>query len=130
MQEEKYLILNNAHQFYAILRCTRQVLEDYINYGKANMLRNDGSLDLAHLSDWLTNRKICHRAQLSEEKNPFLRFRLLKEINKMNRTAASKSLFLSDQELSFLLNGIEEGNFDICWNTFGMEPRFAEQFQA
>jgi hypothetical protein len=120
MQEEKYLILNNAHQFYAIFRCTKQTLDDYINYGKASMLKADGSLDLLRLSEWLSNRGIRHRAQLSEEKNPFLRFLILKDVNKLNKAAAQKSLFLSDQELAYLLDGIEMGNFDLCWNTAGM----------
>jgi hypothetical protein len=120
MQEEKYLILNNAHQYYAILRCNRRTLEDYINYGKATMLKSDGSLDLLRLSEWLTTRKISHRAQLSEEKNPVLRVALLREITKLNRAAAKSHLFLSDQELAYLLEGIEAGKFDLCWNTAGL----------
>jgi hypothetical protein len=120
MQGEKYLILNNAHQFYVILRCNRRTLEDYINYGKANMLKNDGSLDLLRLSEWLTTRGISHRAQLSEEKNPVLRIALLREITKLNRAAAKSGLFLSDEELAFLLEGVEAGQFDLCWNTAGM----------
>jgi hypothetical protein len=120
MQEEKYLILNNAHQFYAILRCTRRTLDDYIAFGKASMLKGDGSLDLLRLSEWLTNRGVCHRAQLSEERNPILRFLLLKDINKLNMAAVKKDLFLSDEELAYLLNGIEDGNFDLCWNTAGI----------
>jgi hypothetical protein len=120
MKDEKYLILNNAHQFYAILRCSRQTLEDYINFGKAKMLKADGSLDLLRLSEWLTTRRISHRAQLSEEKNPVLRIALLRDITKMNRAAAKSDLFLSDQELAYLLEGIEEGKFDLCWNTSGL----------
>jgi hypothetical protein len=120
MQEEKYLILNNAHQFYAILRCTRRTLDDYIAFGKSSMLKKDGSLDLLRLSEWLTNRGVCHRAQLSEENNPVLRFLLLKEINKLNQAAVKQHLFLSDQELAYMLSGIENGNFDLCWNTAGM----------
>jgi hypothetical protein len=120
MQEEKYLILNNAHQFYAILRCTRRTLDDYIAFGKASMLKNDGSLDLLRLSEWLTNRGVCHRAQLSEEKNPLLRFLLLKDINKLNQAAVKQNLFLSDRELAHMLREIEAGNFDLCWNTAGM----------
>jgi hypothetical protein len=123
MQDEKYLILNNAHQFYAILRCNRRTLEDYIHYGKANMLKGDGSLDLKRLSEWLTNRGISHRAQLSEEKNPVLRIALLREITKLNRAAAKSNLFLSDEELAYLLEGVEAGQFDLCWNTAGLTKR-------
>lgn len=128
--EEKYLILNNAHQFYAILRCNRRTLNDYIHYGKAHMLKGDGSLDLQRLSEWLTNRGICHRAQLSEEKNPLLRFLLMKDINKMNKAAVRQHLFVTDQELAHLLNGIEAGNFDLCWNTVGMEAKYKNRFQT
>jgi hypothetical protein len=120
MQEEKYLILNNAHQYYTILRCTRRTLDDYIHYGKARVLKADGSLDLLLLSEWLTNRRVCHRVQMSQEKNPILRYMLQKEIKKMNQSAVKQGLYLSDKERDSLLDGIEAGNFDLCWNTLGM----------
>jgi hypothetical protein len=87
------------------------------------MLKGDGSLDLKRLSEWLTNRGISHRAQLSEEKNPVLRIALLREITKLNRAAAKSNLFLSDEELAYLLEGVEAGQFDLCWNTAGLTKR-------
>ncbi len=33
MLDEKYYILDNAWQYYVILKCTKQKVDDYVSYG-------------------------------------------------------------------------------------------------
>jgi hypothetical protein len=119
-QEEKYLILNNSYQFYAIFRCDRQTVMDYMTFGLEHMLNPDGSINLDDLSEWLVTRGISHRAQFQKEDNPILKRFLKHEIRRMNQTASEHGLFVTDRELYAFLRKMKTGNRELCWNTAGL----------
>jgi hypothetical protein len=115
--EEKYLMISNGQQFCAIARCASQLVEDYIEYGRDLISKEDGSIDLQSLSEWLGKRKICHRVLFLKEENPKKHFLLQEGIDEVNRTAWKRNLFLTDKEVDALLSGMAEGDYQMSWNS-------------
>jgi hypothetical protein len=48
-KEEKYLIINNVHQFMMVVCCNYQIFMDYIKFGHSSTLEQGGVIDLFQL---------------------------------------------------------------------------------
>ena len=114
--DEKFFIINSANQFYIILKCTRQKLENYIEFGSKLVLNDNGSMNLERLSDWLITHHIYFRAEILLIKNPIIKSIIKRHVKFLNDRALESRLFISDDEMELLISSIEQGNDDMCWN--------------
>jgi hypothetical protein len=118
--EEKYLIIRNAQQYFVVMRCARQTVVDYIEFGQNNVRRKDGSIDLQKIATWLTNRGISYRAGFFREENFILRRWMKKEIKKVNRSAIKNGLFLSSDDMENIVSNMKHEEGTMCWNLIGI----------
>ena len=114
--EEKYFIINSANQFYIVLKCTRQKLENYMYYGSKLVINDNGSLNLIKLSDWLINHSIRFRAEILPIKNRIIKSVINRHVNFLNDQSQKAHMFIPDEKMEELISSMENGNDDMCWN--------------
>lgn len=101
--EEKYYIIDNASQYYVILKCTEQNLLDYENFGQKICLTKEGALDLFKISEWLVNRKIKHTVIFGKVDNLILKSFIKKDIDIILANALKQNLLILNEEIENLM---------------------------
>jgi len=101
--EEKYYIIDNASQYYVILKCTEQNLLDYENFGQKICLTKEGALDLFKISEWLVNRKIKHTVIFGKVDNLILKSFIKNDIDIILANALKQNLLILNEEIENLM---------------------------
>lgn len=113
--EEKYYIIDNASQYYVILKCTEQNLLDYENFGQKICLTQEGALDLFKISEWLVNRKIKHTVIFGKVDNLILKALIKKDIDTILTKSKEVNLLIPNEEIENLLMMSNERKSEMFW---------------
>lgn len=115
--EEKYFIINNADQYYVILKCNNQHLYAYKEFGRKVCLTSEGAIDLFKISEWLINRKIKHTVIFGKISNLFLRALIKKDLDIILPKAINEGLLIPNEEIENLLLMSIEKRSEKFWIT-------------
>ena len=113
---EKYFIINVVNRFYIILKCTRQQLSDYVNYGVNYSKDNDGKMNLSRLTKWLTDHHTAFRADVQPIKNVFVKILAKKSIKYINHQAIKSHIMIPNTDMEQLVSAMEHDDYSLCWN--------------
>ena len=113
--QEKYYIIDNAGQYFIIIKCTEQHLEDYEVYGHKVCLTQEGAIDLFKISNWLINRKIKHTVIFGKIDNLILQSMIKNDIDIILTSALNNNLFISNEEIENILMMNDEQKSKIFW---------------
>lgn len=115
--EEKYYIIDNANQYYVILKCTKQNLSDYECFGQNICLTQEGALDLFKVSEWFINRKIKHTVIFGKIDNPILKSWIKRDIDIILTKALNNKLLIPNEEIENLMMMSTEKRKELFWQT-------------
>ena len=113
---KKYFIINVANRFYIILKCTRQQLSDYVNYGVNYSKDNDGKMNLSRLTKLLTDHHTTFRAEVQPIKNIVIKMFAKKSVKFINRQSIKSHMMISDTDMEQLVSAMENDDYSLCWN--------------
>ena len=113
--KEKYYIIDNAGQYYIVIKCTSQDLLDYDNFGRKLCLTQEGAIDLFKISKWFSNRKIKHTVIFGKIDNLMLIFFIRRDIDIILSDAVNNGLLISNEEIEKLMMMSIEKRSELFW---------------
>lgn len=113
--EEKYFIIDNARQYFIVVKCTKQKLNYCIEYGIKNSLTNENAINLFKISEWLINHQVKHNIVYGKTKNLILMIFIKSDIRTLRRKARKNNLLIENDELEKLLNMKKEERAKLFW---------------
>ena len=113
---EKFFIINVTNKLYIILKCTKQQLSDYVNYGINYSKDNDSKMNLSRLTEWLTNHHIEFRAEVQPIKNIIIKMFAKNTVRFINNQAIKSRMMISDADMEQLVSSMENDDYSLCWN--------------
>ena len=113
--EEKYFIIDNAKQYFIIIKCTKQKLNYCLEYGIKNSLTNENAINLYKMSEWLINHQIRHGIVYGKTNNIILRVFIKFDIRKLEIKARKNNLLIENEELEKLLDINEDERLKLFW---------------
>ena len=112
---EKYYVVDNAGQYFIILKCTEQKMSDYVNYGHMRCISDEGAIDLLKASEWLIAHNTKHTVVSNRIDNPLLRMMLQKDMSHMVKSAVLSGLLIPDQEIEDVLMMSDDDKSEVFW---------------
>lgn len=110
---EKYHIIPNCDQYFAIVKCTEQKLNTIFDYGIKSCLTPDNAIDVRELGAWFCIHNIKHMFAIGKIRNPILWVLVALNIKQAKRNA--KDLWLDKQEVIELLDIPKEQREELMW---------------
>lgn len=101
---DNYYILDNAGQYYIILKCTEKQINNYFKFGHMHCISEEKAIDLVRMSRWLIDHSVSHTVVYNKINNLILRAIIKKDILYMTKMADLYGLLISDDEIEDLLN--------------------------
>ena len=110
---EKYYIIPNCDQYFAVVKCTEQKLNTIFDYGIKSCLTPDNSIDILELGAWFCIHNIKHMFAIGRIRNPILWIVIACDIKNAQKNA--RELWLNKKEIIKLLELPKEQREELFW---------------
>lgn len=111
--KEKYYIIPNCDQYFAVVKCTEEKLNKIFDYGIKSCLTKDNAIDVRELGAWFCIHDINHMFAIGKIKNPILWVLISLDIKSAKKNA--NNLWINNQEIINILDLPKEQREKYFW---------------